>query len=81
MRIELPDHDLGCLKLTPEQARLELAIGLYAGREVSLGRAAKIAGVPYATFMQEAARREICIDYNEEDANQDVETVRRRLRK
>ncbi len=40
MMIELPDTDLESLHLTQEQARLELAVGLYAGREVTMGRAA-----------------------------------------
>jgi hypothetical protein len=47
MTIELPDEEIGGLQLTAEQARVELAIGLYAGREVSLGRAAKIASLSY----------------------------------
>jgi predicted HTH domain antitoxin len=78
MIIELPDEEIGNLGLTSQQARLELAIGLYAGREVSLGRAAKIAGWAYADFMREAGRRGICMDYNEEDALSDIETVRQR---
>lgn len=48
--IELPDAEIESLHLTPEQARLELAVGLYAGREVTLGRAAKIAAENYLGF-------------------------------
>ena len=79
MTIELPDKVIGSLHLTTEQARVELAVGLYAGRQVTLGRAAKIAGVPDTTFMHEIGRRGICINYTVEDAMQDVETVRQRL--
>jgi predicted HTH domain antitoxin len=79
--IELPDVEINGLDLTAEQARLELAIGLYAGREVSLGRAARIAALPYDVFMREAARRGIPINYTEADALQDIETVRQRLGK
>ena len=76
MTIELPDAEITNLRLTPERARLEMAIGLYAGRQVSMGRAAKIAGVSYTTFMQELGQRGISINYSEADALQDIETVR-----
>lgn len=72
MTIELPDKELGTLNLTPEKARIELAVGLYAGREVTLGRAARIAGVPYTAFMHEIGRRGICINYSVEDALHDM---------
>lgn len=72
MTIELPDKEIGALHLTPEKARVELAIGLYAGRQVTLGRAAKIAGVTYTAFMHEIGRRGICINYSVEDALHDM---------
>ena len=43
-------------------------MGLYAGRPVSLGRAASIAGIPYVDFMHEIGHRGICINYTLEDA-------------
>ena len=79
MTIELPDKEVGSLHLTPAQARLELAIGLYAGRQVTLGRAAKVAGIPYPEFMHEIGRRGILINYTVADAQADVETVRKML--
>ncbi len=72
MTIELPDLELGALHLTPEQMRVELAVGLYAGRHVSMGRASKIAGIPYADFMRELGRRGICLNYTVEDAQHDM---------
>src|SRR3990170_4760453 len=39
--------------------RLAIATDLYRGESVSLGRAAKIAGVPLAEFMQHASREGI----------------------
>jgi predicted HTH domain antitoxin len=79
--IELPEQELGSLKLTPAQARIEMAAGLYAGRQVTLGRAARIAGIPYTEFMHELGRRGICINYTLEDALHDIETVEKRLAK
>jgi predicted HTH domain antitoxin len=81
MLIELPDTDIESLHLTPEQVRLELAVGLYAGREVTLGRAARIAGMSYTGFMQEVGKRGICISYTEQDALDDIRQLRQRAPK
>ena len=72
MTIEVPDKELGALHLTPERARVEMAVGLYAGRQVSLGRAARIAGISYTEFIHEIGRRGICINYTVEDAEHDL---------
>lgn len=72
MTIEIPDEEFGTLRLTPVKARIELAVGLYTGREVSLGRAARIAGVSSSDFLHEMGRRGICIHYNVEDAEHDM---------
>ena len=72
MTIELPDQEVADLRLTPAQVRLELGVGLYAGRQISLGRAARIAGITYTSFMHEIAHRGICINYTLEDAEHDV---------
>ena len=50
-------------------------MGLYAGRRVPLGRAAKIAGVAYTEFMHEIGRRGRCINYTVEDATHDMAMV------
>lgn len=75
MTIELPDID--SLRLTPGEARLEFAVGLYAGRRVTLGQGAKIAGVSHAQFMRELGHRGVPVHYTVEDALQDVATVAR----
>ena len=73
MTIELPDID--SLRLTPSEARLELAVGLYAGRRVTLGHGAKIAGVSHTEFMREVGSRGIPIHYTAEDALRDIAMV------
>lgn len=78
MIVELPDVNIGTQPLTARQARLEMAVGLYVGHEVTLGRAANIAGVSYAAFMRELDRRGLCLNYTPDDAQQDVETIRHR---
>jgi predicted HTH domain antitoxin len=71
--IELPDLD--SLRLTPAEARLELAIGLYAGRRVTLGNGARIAGVSHTRFMREVGSRGIPVHYTAEDALHDIAMV------
>lgn len=75
MTIQLPEPELQSLELTPQQARVELAVGLYAGRRVTLGRAAKIAGLPYTEFMHEIGRRGLYIHYSAADALHDMAVV------
>ena len=75
MTIELPDKELGSLHLTDGEARIELACGLYAARKVSMGRAAKIAGIPYVDFMHELGKRGICMNYGLEDFEHDMRVL------
>ena len=75
MTIELPDVKIGSQPLTEAEARLALALGLYAERKVSLGRAAKIAGIPYVAFMHEMGSHGICMNYSVEDFEQDMRTL------
>ena len=77
VEIDLPDRDIESLNLTPEEARLDLAVGLYARRRVSLGRAARIAGVSYSDVLREIGQRGLCVDYTFEDAQADVDLVLR----
>jgi predicted HTH domain antitoxin len=79
MTIELPDVNIG--PLTSEQARLAFAIGLYTGQRVSLGRAAKIAGIPYIAFMKEMGKQGICLNYTMEDLEHDFEMADKLSRK
>jgi predicted HTH domain antitoxin len=79
MTIELPDVNLG--SLTSEQARLAFAIGLYTGRRISLGRAAKVAGIPYIAFMKEMGRQGICLNYTKQELEHDFEMADKLSRK
>jgi len=81
MTIELPDVNLGSQPLTSEQARLAFAIGLYTGRRISLGRAAKVAGIPYIAFMKEMGRQGICLNYTKEELEHDFEMAEKLSRK
>ena len=78
MTIEIPDN-ISTLKITTEEAQVDFAVGLYTGRHASLGRAAEVAGMPKILFMRELGKRGVCMNYTVEDAQHDVETIRKKL--
>jgi len=61
--------------ISEEEARLDIALGLFADRKVTLGRAALIAGVTQLAFQRELGRRGIPIHYDIEDLEADLRTV------
>jgi predicted HTH domain antitoxin len=72
MTIELPDVNIGSHPLTSEQARIEIACGLYAGWKATMTQAARIAGMPRILFMEELGRRKISRQYRVEDIEHDL---------
>lgn len=75
MTIELPDVTIAGQPLTSEQARIELACGLYAAWQVSSGQGARIAGLPRIGFWKELARRKIPRQYGPEDLEHDLRVI------
>lgn len=73
MQIEIPD-DLG---ITEEQARLDVAVGLYSSHAASLARAARFAGRSRVDFQRILAERGIPIAYDSEDLDDDIATLKR----
>lgn len=62
-------------RLTPTQAVLHLAIGLFTAEEVTLGQAAEAAGLSQSAFMRELGRRKIPLHYGVEDFAEDLITI------
>ena len=77
MKIELPDAALEGTGMTPELATLEVAVALYRDRKVSMGRAARLAGLPRPQFQQEVGKRGVTVDYGVEDYEQDLKSLRK----
>ena len=75
--LEIPADVLDSARMTVEEAKLELAISLYAQRRLSLGKARELAGLSLWEFRQILASRWIPPQYDVEDLDQDVETLRR----
>jgi predicted HTH domain antitoxin len=70
--IDLPDN----LPLTEADLRTELAIALFQQDHISLGRASKIAKIHIMDFQKLLANRGICIHYDTEDFQQDIQYLR-----
>ena len=62
-------------RLTPRQAALHLAIGLFAAEEVTLGQAAEAADISQSEFMRELGARKIPLHYGVEDFAADLATI------
>ena len=76
MLVELPDSALEGTGITPEWAKLEVAVALYRDRKASMGRASQIAGLARLEFQRELGKRRVTIDYEVEDLHADLETLR-----
>jgi predicted HTH domain antitoxin len=75
VNITIEDELLHGMKLSPEQARLEVAVGLFSDWKVTLGRGAEIAGLNQTEFMRELGRRKIPMHYTVEDFEEDLRTL------
>ncbi len=73
MNVALPDRVKA--SLSPEQARVDLAVGLYSGRRVTLGTAAEVAGLSVPEFQRELGRRRIPVNYTAEDLAHDLQAA------
>jgi predicted HTH domain antitoxin len=75
MTITVPDELINAARLTPEQVRFDLALGLYADRRVTLGKAAALAGMSQSDFLDELGKRRIPVHYDLDDLASDLRTV------
>jgi predicted HTH domain antitoxin len=62
-------------RLSAKDAALNLALGLYVSKEVTLGQAAETAAVSQTQFLEELCKRKIPYHYDLEDLKQDIESV------
>jgi predicted HTH domain antitoxin len=67
MTVTIPTERLGDVALSERDAVVDIAIGLYTRDQVSLGRAAEIAGLSSPEFLAELGRRQIPINYDVDD--------------
>ena len=75
MTFTIPAERLGNLSVTEKDALVDIAIGLYKREEVSLGRAAEVAGISSVQMLGELGRRHIPINYGPDDLQADMATL------
>jgi predicted HTH domain antitoxin len=76
MDIALPDELIQGLELTPEEARVDLAIGLYAEHRITIGRAASLAGMVQTNFLRKLGELRIPMHYDLSELEEDLLVVR-----
>ena len=72
--IDLPDN----LNLTESDLRREVAVSLFQQDQISLGSASKIAGMHLMDFQKLISDRGICVHYDVEEFQEDVQHLRDR---
>jgi predicted HTH domain antitoxin len=73
--LTIPSEKLSGLRVTEAEALVDIAIGLYKREEVSLGRAAEVAGISSVQLLSELGRRHIPINYGPDDLGADIATL------
>ena len=76
MNIVVSDELLEGIDLSPGEAVVDFAVGLYSEDKATLGRAAAIAGMSQPEFLRELGRRRIPMHYDVDDFRADVLVVR-----
>ena len=72
---------MGSMETNIEQSIIEtVAVALYHRRQISLGKAAEIAGIPVEQMNQILAKHGVSLGYTTEDAVQDWNTLREMLK-
>ena len=75
MQIAVPDEVLGNVKLDEGEARVHLAIGMFIEEKVTLGQAARIAGLSQPEMLRRLGDRRIPIHYGPTDLAHDLKVA------
>ena len=78
MTLTLQSNALDKLTLSPERWSMDLALGLFIDRQVTLGQAAEIAGLSQTAFLRELGSHGIAMHYDQDDFLDDMATLERR---
>jgi predicted HTH domain antitoxin len=76
VNITIEDELLKGIPLSPREARVDLAVGLYADRRATLGQAARIGGISQPEFVRELGRRRVPMNYDLAEFEADLHTLR-----
>ena len=73
--IEIPRDILDSAHLTPLELRQELALSLYAGGRLSLGKARELADLSLWEFRQLLGARKIGPHFDQQDLQEDIASL------
>lgn len=76
MSVIIPDDILQSAEMSEAQLKLEIAIMLFQQDKISLGKARSLAEMSLLNFQREIASRGICIHYDVEEFEEDIQTLR-----
>ena len=75
--ISVPFDVGSATKMSQEELRTELAVHLYQRQKLSLGKAKELAGLTVWQFLQLLGSRSIPVNYDDEQVEEDVATLKR----
>jgi predicted HTH domain antitoxin len=75
MSVLISDEILNASHMSEQELKQEIAILLYQKEKLTLVQASKLAGMGIIQFQHLLASRDICINYNIDDFNHDVQTL------
>ncbi len=76
MNLTIPDDILTASEMSEADLKLEVAVLLYKREKISAGKACEWLGLNLVEFRRELGNRELTINYDVEDFQADVETLR-----
>ncbi len=76
MNFTIPDDILTASEMSETDLKLEVAIVLYKREKISAGKACEWLGMNLIEFRRELGKRGVTINYDVEDFQADIETLR-----
>ena len=76
MILVIPEDIFQAAQTTEEELKIELALLLYKQNKISSGKVRNWLGLSVLEFQHELAKRDLYLNYDVEDLNQDVETLK-----
>jgi predicted HTH domain antitoxin len=75
MSLVIPNDILQATKMTKDELKLEIAIMLYKQEKISSGKVRAWTGLTVIEFQHELGKRGLCINYDVEDFQSDIQTL------
>ncbi|MBE9070042.1 UPF0175 family protein [Leptolyngbya cf. ectocarpi LEGE 11479] len=76
MSVVVPDMILEAAQLSEDELKLEIAIMLYTADKISSGMVRSWTGLSVIEFQHQLAKRDLYLNYDVEDLEADIETLK-----